>query len=438
MRAKFFDIIPMSRFDREIKTRMVIIGGGVGGLGLAINALRRGIDVTLLDNQIPGTTHAATGILDARPDYLIKDVDLVKASSLEVDNWKNLLGSFSHIIRPLSFYMPLGKSSPHGLNRFSALMNYFEKLAIRRTRGLPHTCKVIPIHQCEVSEPNLLKNHFTHALKFWLWTVNPDELLSLMRLECSSSLFRLETVTKINGYTVKNGMIQEVFAENGKETLKVCSDRKSLIVVNCCGPWINDPLKELGIKIPIELRLGIQIKVPGYHIQSGILSFTQDQKYTILLQQKDYLQVGPTNTLFDGPPRLITKEEGESAISYTRNVLENVLCFDKLPQLSVLKYGWRVRPLGMTETDRPIIWHHAKEGVDNLYTLLPGKMALGLLAGRELVERIAKDGFVSTEPQFSIHKTYSMDGHSQNSLFLEFNRLKSILLTGWNILKPHR
>ena len=417
---------------------MLIIGGGVGGLGLALESLKKGIPTTVLDNGFNGTTHAATGILDARPDHLIKDVESVIATATEVKRWQD---TFSQkLVKPELFHLLLGQNSKYGIREFESLFEYYCDLTQARAYGLPDNWTTVPISNCEKSEPNLRKDYFTHSIKFWLWTVNPDALLAALREECSmfSPLFKRVVIKKIKSYTVKDRLIKEVTVETKSgEVIKIDNGRLSPIV-NTAGPWINNVLLDLGIKIPLELDLGVQVKVPGFHLGSGLLTFAEDGKYSVLLQIGDYLQAGPTNTNFGNSPRLLNKEEETSAISYISDILKKV--FDPkhhLPQISILKYGWRVRPKGMVDTDRPIVWRHDKEGIDNLYTLLPGKMVLGLLAGRELLSRAVSDGVIKIYKGFRSETSLTLNGYEKttNNIMLIFWKISSLCKLAWRYLK---
>lgn len=57
---------------KKVGAQMVIIGGGISGLGLAAEAVKRGVKVLILDKGLDNTTSAATGIFNARPDYLLR------------------------------------------------------------------------------------------------------------------------------------------------------------------------------------------------------------------------------------------------------------------------------------------------------------------------------------------------------------------------------
>ncbi len=426
------------------KAQIVIIGGGIGGLGLAAEAVKRGVKALVLDKGLNSTTSAATGILDARPDHLLKDAESVKTTAGEVIKWRELLWLFPDLIKPAMFHLLLNDSAPYGAAKFQVLLDYYDKIARQRSWGLPEKSVEISIRELEQFEPNLRKNYFRRAFRFWLWTVNADELMRSLIEQFSMTNcgdFNIEYINKIVGYELQGRIINKIVVEkkNG-EILKISNSLRPIIVVNSTGPWLNEPLIQLGIKIPIDLNLGIQAKISGNYFKSGLIFFANNKKYLISRPMGDYTQVGPTNIPFDGLPRIIADSEVDNGLNFIGNSFNDILAPDINPAESVaLKYGWRVRSRGLLETDRPIIWRHNDDGIDNLYSLLPGKMVLGLLAGRELLDRAITDGLLDSKNVMYLNsiRPLSLDGSrkSKSNFLLLSSRLKSFCTLGYKMIK---
>lgn len=417
--------------------KLIIIGGGIAGYSLAYEAAKLEIESIVLDNGQPGTTHAATGILDARADHLLRDVESVEQTAREVVEWQNCFPHPPYMIKPKHFLLPIGPLTPHGRLSFDILFGLYEKVAHLRSGQLPNKHRILPPSLIEQMEPNLKKNYFKSAISFWLWTADPDAMLMKVRNEAVmfSSFARILPINKIIGFKTNNSYIQEVIVEDrwGKH-IKI-KNSGPLVVVNATGPWIGETLKDLNIKFPIELKLGIQAKFPGYYFQSdsGLITFGRDGKYVICLQEKGYLQVGPTNSSFRGrlPVKLGTASHD---LGYLEETLADILeegC--PVSTLELLKYGWRVKPKYIIDTDRPIIWHHNKDGITNLYTAVPGKMVLGLLMARGLLSKLVSDGWIQGSTHIYSGKTLSLDGkkpfHNQIKLAWLYIKVHLVLAT---------
>lgn len=430
---------------KKISAQLVIIGGGIGGLGLAAEALKRGVKVLVLDKGLNNTTSAATGIFDARPDHLLKDAESVQATASEVTKWRELLWLYPDLIKPAVFHLLLDNFAPYEAAWFKSLLDYYDEAARQRSWGLPEKSIEISIKELEQSEPNLRKKHFRRAFRFWLWTVNANELIrSLIEQSriTNGDNFSIEYISEIVDYELRSRIINEVVVKTkNNEIIKISNNLRPIIVVNSTGPWLNEPLIQMGIKIPIDLYLGIQAKISGYYFKSGLIFFGENKKYLISQQMSDYVQVGPTNTNFGSSPRVISEPEAQCALKFLGKSFNNIIDSSANPANPVLlKYGWRVRPKGLLETDRPIIWRHDDGGIDNLYSLLPGKITLGLLTGRELLDRAVADGLLSSKNIKCLNSTklLSLNGSRKNlsNYRLLSSRFKSLAALGSKIIPP--
>lgn len=408
---------------------MVIIGGGIAGLCTAYEASKRRIESLILDSGLPGTTHSATGILDARADHLPYDEESVIRTAYEVVEWRKNFPFLPVVIKPKHFLMPLGPNAPHSAWAFGKLLSYYEKTAKARLCDLPQKHSLIPVSFLERMEPNLKKNYFQGAFKFWLWTADPDALMRKVYNETAlfSPYSRKLSIKNIVSMEVQNRTINKLYVlDRSGEVLEISNDFRPLIVVNASGAWINETAKLLGMNLGVQFQLGVQASVPGYFFQSGIINFAKNGKYIILLQDRKRLQIGPTNSEFVGKPGAIGKrvEDTNRLAEVLNDTLE-----DRIDPRAVteLKSGLRIKPSYVFDTDRPIIWSHHLDGVDNFYTLLPGKMALGLLAARELMGKMERDRWICPA-QFGFEKKLSLDGQKKyrNQLKLLAIRLRSL------------
>ncbi len=387
----------------DIQTDVAIIGDGIAALALAYIAGQNGLSSVILGKGIPGATNAATGFLAPRPDYILHDRELVKETAYQCCRWNQTF--FPQIIKPKLFLIPLGPELPESADKFEALLDFYDRETKIRLGQLPGNYFKINQTVLERMEPNLKKNHFDGALALWELVVDPSTLLkNLYEITLNTNKI---LVSNISGYSVKNNRIQEVFAEYGnKNSLRVHNPKGTLLVVNAAGPWIPDIWKFFGISLPMELKIGVQVQVPGWYFQSGIITFGPDRKYVVCLQKNGYVQVGPTN--------------GTDDVGYLQSVFANLI-EGPASEASFLKSGHRLKPF-VADTQRPVIWSHKNCGFDNLYSLHPGKMVLALLAADELLAKIEKDGWIHRNIPLST-KTYSLKGGSRRCGYLKIRWL---------------
>ncbi|MBI2062616.1 MAG: FAD-dependent oxidoreductase [Candidatus Yanofskybacteria bacterium] len=380
-----------------IQTDIVIIGDGIAGMALAYVAGQNGLNSVILGKDMPGATNSATGFLSARPDYMLRDRELVRRTAYECNRWKRIF--YPQIIKPELFLIPIGPELPKSVGKFEALLDFYDKETKTRLSQLPSGYFKVNKASLEIREPNLKKDHFNGALVLWESIVDPNILLkNLYEIALNANKV---LISKISGYTVKNNCIQEVFAEYGnKETLRLYNDKRPLLVVNAAGPWIPDIWKLFGISLPMELRIGVQAQVLGQYLRSGIITFGPDKKYVVCLQKNGYVQVGPTN--------------GTEDIEYLHSVFAKLI-EAPVPEASFLKSGSRVKAFS-ADTQRPVIWSHRGNGIDNLYSLHPGKMVLALLAADELLAKAKEDGWIKKSIP-TLGNTYSLKGESRRGSY---------------------
>lgn len=407
---------------------LIIIGAGIAGLSLALRAAQNELSPLILDDGCNGATSSATGMIAPRPDYMPKDISEVKFSDLACFHWMTL---FPDIITPRQFLLPIDPDCRCKFSYMESLLRKYDGITPLRRKNLPASSRISRA-VLKNMEPNLRNDYFEGALSFWELTVDPQQLLCEFKLllddfaYCRRIMIEPESVKfETIGNKVKAVRCK---SKDGKD-INLSSSRRPIVVVNAAGPWIQDVVTPLGISLDIKLYLGVQMSVPGNFFQNGIITFDQDGKYCVCLPRENFLQVGPTNTLFTGHPDSI-KVPSED-LGRLLAILKSILNPDiQINKYDLLKAGLRVKP-NFGDTNRPIIWSHRKNGFFNLYTLFPGKMSLGLLAADEMLRVIGRNGWRSLD-DLGISLKYALEGESvlHNKLFLEAEKLKSLFEVG--------
>lgn len=371
---------------------IVIIGDGIAGLSLAYVAAKNGLNCIVLGKNLPGATNAATGFLAPRPDYILRDLELVRRTAYECGRWRKIFNP--QIIKPNLFLIPIGPELPQSPGKFQALLEFYDRETKERLIHLPSGYFKVNQAILEKMEPNLKKNHFNGALALWEFTVDAPQLLEKMRDNIREINVPKIDITKILGYEKEGGQIKKLtaLAADGN-IIKIDHPR---IVVNAVGPWLADIWNFFEISLPIDLNIGVQAKVPGWYFQTGIITFGSDKKYVVCIQKNGYVQIGPTN--------------GTQDIGYLHSAFANII-EGPVSEASFLKSGYRVKPF-FSDTQRPVIWDHQSHGFDNLYSLHPGKMVLALMAADELLAKAQHDGWFIKNIKIT-NKTYSLKGGSR-------------------------
>ena len=418
----------------SFKTDLVIIGDGIASLALALLATQRGIRTVILGKKFKGTTYSATGWIAARPDYLLADEELVKRTAFECSRWAKMFSP--QILEGKLNLIPIGPETPHSIRSFNALFTSYDELAKARSENFEKHFFINPT-VLEKMEPNLRRKNIKGAIAVREWTVNPATLMQRLEQEISirPDLVKKFEIEDFQEFKIgSDHLVKEItVTDNTGKLVKISNDRGPMLVVNATGPWIKDVCARLGIAINYQLRVGVQMEIPGYFFQNNIITFGDDGKYIACLQKRGVLQVGPTNSNFtDHPDNFIPPDKD---IDYLIETLKNLLEDKKVPSYSFLKHGFRVKPTTI-DTNRPVIWNHGKDGIHNLYSLHPGKMALALLAGDEMLDRAISDGWL-IKNKASVGSPIHLDGNRRvfNEAKLFLLKIKSLLKFGLFYLK---
>ena len=414
--------------EEKINADVIIIGAGIAGLSLALRALQHGLNSVVLDDSRRGATYSATGIIAPRLDYMLKDIDLVSISDRQCELYKFM---FPRIVMPQRFLIPINPDQKHIFSHFDSLLRKYDKITPKRETNLPSSSRISQ-SELERREPKIRRGIFEGAFCLWEFKIDPTELLcevERLNKKMGSSYTRIRIDRKTLEFKLKNKRIAEIKATTfGGVSLKIEGGTNPLVVVNASGPWIQDVTAPLGINLNIELRLGIQMSVLGYYFQSGIITFDKKGGYCICLPKGNYIQAGPTNTLYTGHPdnSYESRDGFDSLVNNFRSILDpNV----PVGECRFLKSGLRVKP-NFGDTNRPIIWSHKSSGFENFYTLFPGKMSLGLLAADEMLGVVAKDGWHNLNIAPDIKCTLDGNEVMRNRLFLKAERIKSLAKVG--------
>ncbi len=414
----------MAKDVDRIRADLVIFGGGFMGLALARQAASRGLRSVIVEKNEVRKHHYMSGLIASRADYLRLDKDEVELTAYECRRW---LDTFPDIVKPKLFIMPFNDGSPYSYKFLRPLMDYYDQITAVRLGHYYRSSFRINNIILEQMEPNLRKGYFKEALGFYELTANPDILLDRLRQELVYSglcFFCYPDRISISSPT-QEGRIRSVgLSFNDRDNSFLVENQRGLTVVNCAGPWMQDVSASIGINLPVEYSLGFQLSVKEkYLFQHSIITFGPDDKYAIISQNKDHVQVGPTNTLATGPEDIENSVLREKALQYLSSILKDTIETGiRLSEPRIKSGGLRVKlslPFA-PDSNRPFI---INIGFENYHVLYPGKAVLALRTADEFLDKIISN------KKFSL----CLNGNKKtvNWFKLNYLRLKSLAILGF-------
>jgi len=373
---------------------LLIIGGGINGAAVAREAAGRGLSVCLLerDDFGGGTTAASTRLIHGGLRYLqYGEFGLVRESLRERER---LLASVPHLVRPLTFLLPVYADSPYGPARLRLGLGLYDLLAY--DRSLPGS-RPIPPREWPEWEPHLRRDGLRALFAYSDAQVEYPERLCLEYV-----LAARQQGAEIANHTEVTALLRDgerVAGATARDRITGAErEVRARVVVNAAGPWVdrvNELLDARGAqdkpRKPTLPRLIGAVK--GSHLvfpwrESGPLSAgprhalysaaRRDGRPFFILPWAGALLIGTTEVVEDvGPePARCTPLEIEYLLAETNDLFPGI---DLRPEEIAYTYAG-LRPLprasGPTAavTRRHFVVDHARHGAPGLLSIVGGKL----------------------------------------------------------------
>lgn len=328
---------------------VLVIGGGINGVGIALDAASRGLTVALVESSdfASGTSSKSSKLIHGGLRYLEQyDFKLVREALHERELMVSTLSP--HLVKPVSFLYPLHEKLKErtyvgaGMTLYDALRGF--------KRALPWHKH---LSQKKISEiaPSLRLDVVTGGYQYF--DAQVDDARHTMSIARTAAKYGAVITTRttcreliINGKKVIGAHITD--NETG-ESIKVHA--KSTIMA--AGVWTDPLYEKFGIKPGYAVRMskGAHIVVPGNAIkaETGVIIKT-DVSVLFIIPWGDKWIVGTTDTDYDESREepLATSEDATYIINQANRVLE-----PKLRREQVIGVFAGLRPLVSTDPDSP-------------------------------------------------------------------------------------
>ncbi len=378
---------------------LAIIGGGINGAGIALDAALRGLSVVLLEKDDFGshTTSASTKLIHGGLRYLeYFDFGLVRESLRERER---LLRNAPHLAWPLKLNVPVYRHSRRGPALIKAGMILYDILSYDKS---------LPSHN-------------------FYWVGNNGHRLPLdsginkqgLRAVASYYDCQIGYPERLCIEVVLSAQREGALTLNYHEVLSVSdhTDRKTLLihdkirdsrleiaarmVVNAGGIFVDEVNKRIDKSIPrkmggtkgshILIRKFNQGPQNAYYVEA-----VQDGRPFFVIPWRDYYLIGTTDIYYDGDLDHIIASEKE--IDYLLTELHHLFPSWSVTKKDIVYTYSGVRPLpyepGKKEsqiTRNHIILDHGKfGGPDNLISIIGGKLTTYRSLAEECVDLVCR------------------------------------------------
>ncbi len=284
---------------------LIVIGGGITGAGIALDAANRGLSVALFEKHdfAWGTSSRSTKLIHGGLRYLKQfEVNLVREVGLER---AIVHRNARHIVRPERMLLPIVTGGSLGYTMSSIGLWVYDKLA-----DVPKTERRVMLSAKRSSEvePLLRQDILTGGGLYYEYRTD-DARLTIEALKTASAAGALcFNYSSVQAFTYQDAQINgvEVRDEVGGETFQI----KAKLVVNAAGPWV-DNLRKLDHEDPaaqqpkkrLHLTKGIHVVVPYAKLplqQSVYFDVLADKRMVFAIPRAGVTYIGTTDTNYQG------------------------------------------------------------------------------------------------------------------------------------------
>ncbi|MEO3787782.1 glycerol-3-phosphate dehydrogenase [Actinocorallia sp. B10E7] len=277
---------------------VVVVGGGITGAGVALDAATRGLKVALVEARdfASGTSSRSSKLIHGGLRYLEQyNFDLVREALTERGLLLQVIAP--HLVRPVPFLFPL---THRGWERFyiGAGVALYDTLSfsMRASRGVPPHRHLTRRQALKVA-PSLKRTSFTGAIQYWDAQVDDARYVMMVLRTAASFGTQIASRTECVGFLREGERVTGVRVrdlEDGRE-LEV----RARQVVNATGVWTDDIQHLVGGRGRIHVRAskGIHLVVPRdrIHSASGVILRTEKSVLFVIPWGRHWI-IGTTDT----------------------------------------------------------------------------------------------------------------------------------------------
>ena len=368
------------------KFDLLVIGGGVNGAGIALDAASRGLTVALIEahDLASGTSSRSSKLIHGGLRYLEQyDFKLVREALHERELMVKTLAP--HLVKPVSFLYPLHEKVKDrtyigaGLALYDALRGF--------KRALPNHKHMSQKTISEVA-PSLRLDIVTGGIKYF--DAQVDDARHTMMIARTAARHGAQIATRTSVLSLLREGKRVIGAKVRLEESGDIIDVHAGVTVMAAGVW-TDPLydaMELKPGYRVRMSKGVHIVLPKEAIkaETGIILKTSVSVLFIIPWNNQWM-VGTTDTDYTGDRNepLSTAEDVQYIIDQANRVLD-----PKIRREDVIGVFAGLRPLVSTAPDAPTTKLSREHVVDH-----PAQGFVSIAGGKYTTYRVMSEDAVN-------------------------------------------
>ena len=369
-----------SSAERGNELDVLVIGGGVTGAGIALDAVSRGLSTAIVEAQdwASGTSSRSSKLVHGGLRYLqMLDFHLVREALTERDLLINTLAP--HLVKPVSFLYPLEHRVWERAYVGAGVALYDTLASVNGAK------RALPIHRhltrkgMERLFPDIRHDAAIGAVRYWDAAVDDARLVETLIRTAVSYGAHAATRTQVQGLqTTSGGAVtgaELVDLETGERI-----DVRARQVINATGVWTEKTEALAGSEggLRVLASKGVHIVVPRSRIAGEVGLILQTEKSVLfIIPWSRYWVIGTTDTPWEQELThpVATKADIDYVIEHANAVLSRPISREDI--------------IGTWAGLRPLLQPQVKEGtssakVSREHTVASPAPGLTVIAGGKL------------------------------------------------------
>lgn len=369
---------------------LIVIGGGITGAGIALDASKRGMKVALVEMQdfAAGTSSRSTKLVHGGLRYLKQfEVKMVA----EVGKEREIVyENGPHVTTPEWMLLPLHKGGTFGKFSTSIGLKVYDYLAgVKRSERR----SMLSVSETLTKEPLVKKDGLKGGGYYVEYRTDDARLTIEVMKEAVAHGATVLNYIKSQRFLYDNKKVVGIEAEDlvSGETIDIRGSK----IVNAAGPWVDDVRGKDYSTNNKQLRLtkGVHLVIDQskFPLQQAVYFDTPDGRMVFAIPRDGKAYVGTTDTFFD------SEKASPHMTSEDRDYILNAIHF-MFPDVAVgiedVESSWAgVRPLIFEKGKDPSeisrkdeVW----EAESGLITIAGGKLTGYRKMGEHVVDLVSK------------------------------------------------
>jgi len=368
---------------------LIIIGGGITGAGIALDAASRGLSVLLLekDDFASGTSSRSTKLIHGGLRYLKQmEFNLVRQVGKER---AILYQNAKHLVRPEPMLLPIIEGGSLGKRSTKLGLWLYEFLA-----GVPlnEQKRMLNSNECIQAEPLLEKAIIQGGALYTEYRTDDARL----------TISVLKTAIKLGAKAVNHASVIDLIYDNGKikgvRVQEKSSNKEFQIlartVVNAAGPWVDEIRLKEGPLVGKQLHLTQGIHIVVHHkrfsLKQAVYFDTSDKRMIFAIPREGCTYIGTTDTNYIGDKR--NPPISVADVQYLLEACNRIFPSVHLSQNDVISSWSGLRPLIHEDGKSPSELSRKDElftSPSGLISIAGGKLTGYRLMAKRVVDEVA-------------------------------------------------